>query len=378
MEAVTPHPLPTARAEPGQDEHANTVAALRERVKELDCLYAITRLSQGQDMALDDLLAGACAVVVRAWQHPGAACVRATVGGCAQATANWHRPVSRQESPIHAQGEVVGRIEVGYLDKRPEADEGPFLREERHLLDAVADHLGRIIEARQNEEQLRQLSRELIKAQETERQRLARELHDDVAQNLALVGLGLDRLAALPGGPAGAGSQGLDIVRESATRLGAAIASLRHLAGDLLPPVLDRLGLAEAAAALCQETAARTGIAVECTTHGLHTWPIDFEAGLNLYRVLQEGLANACRHGRCTSIVVRLTASHPLLILRIDDDGQGFDPEVRLPEARAHKRMGLWSMGERLRLLGGRLTIRSRPGHGVRITAEVPAGKGGG
>ncbi|MYL81584.1 sensor histidine kinase [Desulfovibrio aerotolerans] len=378
MEAVTPHPLPTARDDPGQGEHENTVAALRERVKELDCLYAITRLSQRQDMALDDLLAGACAVLVRAWQHPGAACARATVGGCAQATANWHRPASRQESPIRAHGEVVGRIEVGYLDKRPEADEGPFLREERHLLDAVAEHLGRIIEARKNEEHLRQLSRELIKAQETERQRLARELHDDVAQNLALVSLGLDRLAALPGGPAGAGQQGLDIVRESATRLGAAIASLRHLAGDLLPPMLNRLGLAEAAAALCRETAARTGIAVECTTRGLDAWPIDFEAGLNLYRVLQEGLANACRHGRCTAITVRLTASHPLLILRIDDDGQGFDPEVRLPEARAQKRMGLWSMGERLRLLGGRLTIRSRPGHGVRITAVAPAGKGGG
>jgi len=376
MDAAAPH-LPDAASAAREADHAKTVAALRERVKELDCLYAITRLSQRQDMALDELLAGACAVAARAWQHPAAACVRATVGGRSFATANWRRPASRQESPIRAHGEVVGRIEVGYLDKRPEADEGPFLREERHLLDAVADHLGRIIEARKNEDHLRQLARQLIKAQETERQRIARELHDDVAQNLSLARLGLDRLVGLPDGQPGVGADGSDMVRESAARLDAAIASLRNLAGGLLPPELDRLGLAAAVAGLCRETAARAGLAVECATYGLDAWPIDFEAGLNLYRVLQEGLANACRHARCAAITVRLIASHPLLILRIDDDGQGFDPEVRLPEARAEKRMGLWSMGERVRLLGGRLTIRSRPGCGVRITAELPAGEGG-
>lgn len=377
MDAASPPISDVASAAAREAEHAKTVAALRERVKELDCLYEITRLSQRQDLALDGILAGACSVAARAWQHPGVACVRVTFGGRSFATSNWRRPVNRQESPIRTQGEVVGRIEVGYLARRPEADEGPFLREERHLLDAVADHLGRIIEARKNEEHLRQLSRELIKAQETERQRIARELHDDMAQNLSLVRMGLDRLAALPGGPGNACSDSLKIIQESSARLGTAIASLRSLAGDLLPPVLDRLGLAEAAAALCRDTAARTGIAVDCFVDGLETWRIDFEAGLNLYRVLQEGLANACRHGRCSRIMVRLIASHPLLILRIDDDGQGFDPAVRLPEAQAQKRMGLWSMGERVRLLGGRLTVRSRPGQGVRIKAEIPAGEGG-
>ncbi|MHC1789279.1 sensor histidine kinase [Solidesulfovibrio sp.] len=374
----TTSPAPAAAAPDREADHALIVAALRERVKELDCLYEITRLSQRQDVALDGILAGACAVAARAWQHPDVACVRVTIGGRVYATPNWRRPVSRQESPICAHGEPVGRMEVAYLERRPEADEGPFLREERHLLDAVAEHLGRIIEARQNEEHLRQLSRELIKAQETERQRIARELHDDVAQNLSLARMGLDRLARLPAADDAASGQTIqDIAGESSARLGAAITSLRNLAYDLLPPVLGRLGLAEAAFRLCQETSARTGIDVQYFADGLESAQLDFETGLNLYRVLQEALANACRHGRCTRIDVRLLASHPHVILRVADNGQGFDPEVRLPEALAQKRMGLWGMGERVRLLGGRLAIRSRPGRGVLLTAEIPAGEGG-
>jgi signal transduction histidine kinase len=374
MNAPATYDSPAAASEV---EHAKIVAALRERVKELDCLYEITRLSQRQDMALDGILAGACSVAARAWQYPAATCVRVTLGGRSQATDNWRRPVARQESPIRIHGEAVGRLEVGYLGNYPEADEGPFLREERHLLDAVAEHLGRIVEARKNEEHLRQLSRELIQAQETERQRIARELHDDVAQNLSLVRLALDRLTARPEATGIVGPDGLEAVRESSSRLGAAIASLRNLASDLLPPALDRLGLVEAACGLCRETAARTGIVVDFSADGLEAVRVGFETSLNLYRVLQEALANACRHGRCSRIVVRLIASHPLLFLRVDDDGRGFAPESRLAEALAQKRMGLWSMGERVRLLGGRLAIRSRPGQGVRLKAEIPLGQEG-
>jgi len=200
---MTDQPIPSSPGEPDlcrpgtTDEHARTLAALRERVKELDCLYEITRLSQCQEMNLDDILAGACGIVVKAWQYPEIACARVVIGGRLHATGNVRRTVSRQSSLVRAHGEVVGRIEVGYLEKRPECDEGPFLREERHLLDAVADHLGRIIEARKNEEQLRLLSRELIKAQENERQRIARELHDEVAQKLSMVRMDLDRLPQL-------------------------------------------------------------------------------------------------------------------------------------------------------------------------------------
>ena len=150
------------------------------------------------------------------------------------------------------------------------------------------------------------------------------------------------------------------------------MASLREVAHDLLPPALAHLGLAETALRLCEEYAARHGIVVECFADGLDNGQLDFETGINLYRVLQEALANACRHAGAGRITVRLVASHPDLILRVRDDGRGFDPGQRLPEALAAKRMGLWSMGERVRLLGGRLRILSRPGQGTTVVAEVP------
>ena len=116
---------------PDADEHARTLAALRERVKELDCLYEITRLSQRQELALSGILAGACAVAARAWQYPETACVRLSLGGQTFATPTWRRPAARQESAVVIGGETVGRIEVGYLDKRPPADEAPAPDDDR-------------------------------------------------------------------------------------------------------------------------------------------------------------------------------------------------------------------------------------------------------
>jgi two-component system, NarL family, sensor kinase len=357
---------------------ADVTAALRERIKELDCLYEITRLSQRHDLALDEILSGVCGIVARAWQYPEIASVKLTVGGRGFATPAARRPVAKQTSPVRVHEEVVGHIEIGYGGKCPPCDEGPFLREERHLLNAVADHLGRIIEARENEERLRQLSQELIKAQEHERQRIARELHDDVGQILSVTRMHLEGLLPLLGACGrddlhGAGEK----IQECATRLGTAIMTLRDLAYNLLPPALTQLGLAETACRLCEEQSARHGVVITFFADGMEALRLPFETSINLYRVLQEGLANACRHGRCSNIAVRLLASYPHCLLHISDDGQGFDPEVRLPQALAEKHMGLWSMRERIRLIGGRFTLRARLGKGVRIKAEVPVeGKG--
>jgi signal transduction histidine kinase len=370
--------IPTGdNAKTAPPDQARAEAALRERVKELDCLYAITRLSQRQELALDDILAGAVSIVARAWQYPEITCARVTVGGRSCATPNARKPRRRQLSPIYVRGEAVGRLEVGYLEDRPDCDEGPFLREERHLLNAVADHIGRILEARQNEDRLRALSRELIKAQETERQRIARELHDNAAQELSMLRMGMETLPERIAECAGeAGRDAAESARELCARLGTVISSLRDLSYDLLPPALDQLGLAETAFRLCEDFATRHGIEVDCFADGMETLRPEFETSVNLYRVLQEALANACKHARPTRITVRLVASHPNILLRVQDDGLGFDPQTRLPEALAEKHMGLWSMRERVRLLGGRLTIRSKTGKGASILVEAPCAEG--
>jgi len=363
---------------PSDLEYARTLAALRERVKELDCLYAITRLSQRHDLAPDALLSGVAAILVRAWQYPEIARARVSVDGREARSHRGGRPVSRQTSPVLVDGEPAGEIEIAYLEARPPCDEGPFLAEERHLLNAVADHLGRIVAARKAGERLRELSRELIRAQEAERQRIARELHDGAAQDLSGLRLALDALAGRLESGRSADPRALAAtVRELGAGLGQSIASLRDLSYDLLPPALAQLGLAETVNRLCQDYAARHGLVVECYADGLEAGSRNFETDINVFRVVQEALANACRHAAATCVTVRLVASYPNLIVRVRDNGRGFVPETRLPEALAAKHMGLWSMGERVRLLGGTLRIRSKPGQGTSIVAEVPLAREG-
>lgn len=362
-----------AAGTPSGLEYARALAALRERVKELDCLYAITRLSQRHDLDPDALLSGVAGILARAWQYPEVARARVAVAGREATSPRAGRPVSRQTCPVLVDGEPAGEIEIAYLEKRPACDEGPFLAEERHLLSAVADHLGRIVSARRAGERLRELSRELIRAQEAERQRIARELHDGAAQDLSGVRLALDTLAGrLEIGLSGDPREVAAIVRKLGAGLGRSIANLRDLSYDLLPPALAQLGLAETVSRLCEDYAVRHGLTVACYADGLETGGRDFETDVNVFRVVREALANACRHAQASCVTVRLLASYPDLIVRVRDNGRGFVPEERLPEALAAKHMGLWSMGERVRLLGGTLRIRSKPGQGTTIVAEVP------
>ena len=111
---------------------------------------------------------------------------------------------------------------------------------------------------------------------------------------------------------------------------------------------------------------------MDFSCEGLDALGMDFEAQINLYRIVQEALTNIRRHAGATRVRVLLVATHPSLILRVEDDGTGFDPSARPTEDGEHARMGLLSMRERARLLGGTFGLRSRPGGGTRIKVEIP------
>lgn len=374
-------------------EHELTVRALRERVKELNCLYSITRLAQREGLSLAELLAEVGVLVCASWQYPESARARLCIAGALEdglggglgggldgAGAEYESPGylparPRQQSPILLRGERIGEVEVAYLEDRPEADEGPFLREERHLIDAVADTLGRIVDARRAEAHLRTLSRELIKAQETERQRIASELHDHLAQDLATLKLGMDGILERQ-------YPSPELVRstlpELASGLASAIQDIRDLAYGLLPPGLEDLGLVSTLARYCQDIVARHGLAVEFYADGMDGLRLNFQTQINVYRIVQESLANIRKHAQASRVTVRLIHSHPSLIVRIEDDGRGVDLDQRLHEFYQLKKMGIWGMRERARLLGGRITFRSKPGKGMRILVELPAQGSGG
>jgi PAS domain S-box-containing protein len=230
----------------------------------------------------------------------------------------------------------------------------------------VAGVLQDITEQKRTEEQLSTLSRRLMRAQEAERALLARELHDDVTQRLAVLAIELGR--AESSGPAGVQSETLKAVREGLVRLSEDVHSLAY---QLHPAVLEELGLAEALRTECERKGRHGGIEV-----ALHLDPapvvVGKDATLCLYRVAQEALNNVARHARAQTASVTLRQVDGGLLLAVRDDGVGFDPG----EPNTRGSLGLVSMRERLRLVNGTLDIDSAPSQGTVIVAWVP-GEGG-
>lgn len=349
-------------------ERKSIESALLERVKELNCLYGITRLAQNREKPLSELASEIADLICASWQFSDTACARITLDGQAYATRNFRRTEWRQACAITVQRETAGEVEVCYLHEHPESGEGPFLKEERHLIDAVADLVGRIVAQRRAEEQMRVLSRELIMIQENERQRIARELHDHLTQDLSMAKGSLERLWAAPPLPEALKPQALDVM----DRISAAIASIRDLAYALLPVGLTELGLVNTVLRHCEEYSQRHGIEVELFADGMEGLRLDFETQINLYRLIQESLTNTRKHAAASKVVIRLLASYPHLLLRIEDNGRGATLEECAARAGREKRMGLWSMRERVRLLEGRIAFQSKPGSGMCIRVEVP------
>lgn len=219
------------------------------------------------------------------------------------------------------------------------------------------------------EQRIQILTQDLIRAQETERQKISRDLHDHIAQDLATLKIMAQNLF-------GAWEDVPQSLRQKAEvlnrTLGNSIQAVRDLAYDLRPPTLDALGLVRTLFVYCEDVRNKHGLQVDFSSAGLDALDLDFDTEINLYRLLQEALSNVRKHAAAKRVTVRLVASHPHIILRIEDDGQGFQPELRMVEALREKRMGLRSMEERVALLSGKMKMQSFPGAGTRIHIQVP------
>lgn len=216
-----------------------------------------------------------------------------------------------------------------------------------------------ITDLRNAERRLQALNRRLIHAQEEERSRLARELHDDVTQRLGALAIEMGSLAR-EGGPQ---APALNQVKESAIQLAD---DVQGLSRRLHPSILDDLGLVAALRSEASALRSRLGVPISFAAEDP---PPGFPKSsvLALYRIAQECFQNIAKHARPTEVNIELDVSHGRVRLRIDDDGVGFDP------ARLHRGgMGITSMEERARLAGGRLTVQSSPGQGARFTVEMP------
>jgi PAS domain S-box-containing protein len=219
-------------------------------------------------------------------------------------------------------------------------------------------------ELRRSRGELRALAAQLISAREEESKRLARELHDAFGQKLAVLNLQVSELESLLSAKSDAAVEKLRPLREGIGNLAQDIQQLSRL---LHPAVLRELGLEIAVESECGMYSRQEGIPVRFSSDGVPE-QIPGEIPLCLYRVLQESLQNIRKHARAESVEVKLVRAKDEVLLVVEDSGTGFDPE----EARRKGGLGLVSMEERVRLVGGNLSISSKPGHGTRIEVRCP------
>jgi signal transduction histidine kinase len=276
-----------------------------------------------------------------------------------------HQEVSRRIAartgmwvPLIARDQVIGVLEIH--DK--EGEDARFSHEDLRLAETFAARAAVAVELSQRV--ARDAMRRVVEAQELERRRLARELHDETGQALTSILLGLKPLEdALAGDPGRAAA--LAGLREQVV---SALQDVRRLAVELRPAVLDDYGLVPALERLIDSFAEQSDVRVDFhSALGEARLPSEVETAL--YRVVQESLTNIVKHANARNVSVSLARRKSGVAAVIEDDGVGFDQRTVSQDG-----IGLLGMRERLALIDGRLEIESRPGAGTTLVAEVPVG----
>jgi len=221
-----------------------------------------------------------------------------------------------------------------------------------------------ITERKKAREALQTLAGRLIDAQEQERARISRELHDDFSQRLALLGIGLGQLWKKLSAERVAERQSVLEMLQGTKELSFDLHTLSH---ELHSSRLEHVGLVSALAGLCREVSAKHKIEVDFIGPESPT-NLPKDVALCLFRVAQEALGNVVKHSRAQSAQVELGGNGSAVTLHVSDSGKGFDPSTQNQDAG----IGMIGMSERLRLVGGQLLVKSRPNCGTDIVAEVP------
>ena len=384
---------------------------LSERIKELTALHKTARLLQNDNKPIGELLAELVEYLPPAWQYPEVTGAKIAVNGLIATTAGFRVTPWMQAAEIQMRGKEPGTIEVCYLEERPQLVEGPFLAEERELIDSLAemlrnylehrsamdeiklahDNLERLVNDRTLElrkanaalsrqiddyqraqreietyqRQLRKVAAELSLTEARERRDIASDLHDHIGQSLAYIRA---KIAGFSGDAVFCGFE--QSLSEISRLLDQTIKYTRTLTFEISPPVLYELGLGPSLEWLGEQFAKKHHLNVTVDAQPLNGKLPD-AIGVFVFKSVQEILTNAVKHAQAKTIRMRMTRAENCLEVVVSDDGIGFDVSACGIDA-ANGGFGLFSIRERLKHLGGRITIDSKPGHGTRVTVSVP------
>jgi signal transduction histidine kinase len=288
-----------------------------------------------------------------------------------QACAQYLSPTLYIALPIYAQQQVIGSLALA----RTKGSTQRLTNDELRLITGIVQQLGLSLEnarlyqeAQLREKMLSELLDQVVGAQEAERQRIARELHDATGQSLTAIALGLRGIEGLTAAGKAVPAQQIHEIVTFAT---GALGELRQLIADLRPSQLDDLGLVAALQWYAQEYERRHGQSVAFAVNGQPA-RLSAEYETVIFRIAQEALTNIAKHARATQVTVTVAYQPGRIAVTVADNGRGFDPATLTARNGQRPGWGLLGIRERALLLGGSCDIHSAPGAGCCIRVEIP------
>jgi len=385
---------------------------LQERVKELSALHQTARIMQAADQSPQEVVRQIVNLLPSAWQYPSVTEARIQFQRLTSSTNGFRLTPWIQSAAIAVRGGQRGVIEVVYTEERPPSDEGPFLREERDLINSLAEmlrsyfqHLNadeKLREAHRSLErevtkrteelayankllseqievyakaqerieryqrQLRQLASQLAVVEARERRVIATDLHDHIGQALAFIKM---NIAQLQGNATFCGFE--SEIAETLTLLNQTIRYTRDLTCQISPPVLYELGLASALRWLADNFQTKYKITVKVEAPTPHRQLPD-EISAVVFKSAQELVTNVIKHATARSILIRLEISATELAVEVKDDGSGFEVRKLDGAESLDDHFGLFNVHEQITHLGGTTTIESSPGRGTSVRLSLP------
>ncbi len=242
-----------------------------------------------------------------------------------------------------------------------------FMNKNRYSRNLEEEVQKRVYQLKNSEMNIRKLTRKLMSVQEEERQKISRELHDNVAQDITIVKMELEKFAQDSESFSKEKLDWLSKKLETLTRY------IKNVSLYLHPDSIKQTGLINSLQALCNDVNKFSDKEIEFFSHISESIKLSEEYEVNIYRFVQEALTNIIKHSQAQSAIVILGEEDNLIKIRVEDDGIGFDRETIVNNANS-KSMGLRSMEERILFMGGSLKIKSKPGEGTKLFAAIPIG----
>lgn len=275
--------------------------------------------------------------------------------------------------PLRAKDTVLGVLNVASREPRS------FTTDDMHLLHAIGDQVGVAIEQgelynrlRKGRERYQRLAQHILVAQEEERKRVARELHDETSQTLSGLALGLQALVQISESADGLDESFKEQLKKAQSLAVQVSTEVGRLIHELRPTLLDTLGLVPAIRRYAEDILRPVGISVSLESRG-ETIVLSPEVEVGLYRVAQGALGNILKHSGARSATITIDYKRDHLLMRLEDNGSGFDVENLTGVDERGRGSGVFGMKERVKLMGGSCSIQSQPGQGTLVTVKVPA-----